>query len=57
MSHTISRRAMMQSAAAVGLGAASAAPLLPTVKLGKFDITRLIIGSNQIGRASCRETV
>lgn len=46
MSHTISRRAMMQSAAAVGLGAASAAPLLPTVKLGKFDITRLIIGSN-----------
>jgi hypothetical protein len=31
---------------ALARGVAAAAPLLPTVKLGKFDITRLIVGSN-----------
>ena len=46
MNHPVSRRTMLQSAAALPLAAASAAPLLPRVKLGKFEITRLIIGSN-----------
>ena len=43
------RRDFFQAAAAGGLAAAApplAAPLLPTVKFGKADITRLIIGSN-----------
>ena len=43
----MTRRTMVQSAAALPLAAAgTAAPLLPTVRLGKFEITRLIIGSN-----------
>ncbi len=49
-----SRRSFLQLAAGVGtlapmaakLGAQTEAPLLPTVKFGKFEITRLIIGSN-----------
>ncbi len=51
--NTGSRRTFLQSAAALGgtfaladKAAAQAAPLLPTVKFGKADITRLIIGSN-----------
>ena len=49
--HSDSRRRFLQAAA--GLGAAlpaaalqGAVPALPTVKFGKTDITRLIIGSN-----------
>lgn len=48
-----SRRRFLQSAAVLGgalaltkNASAEAAPLLPTVKFGKADITRLIIGSN-----------
>jgi hypothetical protein len=48
-----SRRRFLQSAAGLGgtlalagRAAAADAPLLPTVKFGKADITRLIIGSN-----------
>lgn len=49
-----SRRRFLQSAASLGGGmavagnlpAAAAAPSLPTVKFGKTDITRLIVGSN-----------
>jgi hypothetical protein len=48
-----SRRRFLQSAAGLGgtlalagSATAAAAPLLPTVKFGKADITRLIIGSN-----------
>lgn len=50
----ISRRDFIRSTAAVGAGAATSgqtasaqrAALLPTVKFGKVDITRLIVGSN-----------
>ena len=43
-----SRRNMLQSAAGLALAGKSvaAAPQLPTVKFGKHEITRLIIGSN-----------
>jgi hypothetical protein len=42
------RRSFLQSAAAGALAPAamSAAPILPTVRFGKTDITRLIVGSN-----------
>ncbi len=51
-----SRRSFLQIAAAMGaLGPApkkaaaqNASPLLPTAKFGKFDITRLIVGSNPL---------
>src|SRR5664279_5132279 len=51
-----SRRSFLQLAATLGALAPaagraaeqSAAPLLPTVKFGKSDITRLIIGSNPL---------
>jgi hypothetical protein len=51
-----SRRTFLQAVAAMGALAPSAArpsvqpaaPALPTVKFGKFDITRLIIGSNPL---------
>jgi hypothetical protein len=51
-----SRRAFLQLAATLGAlaPAANAAtqgaefPLLPTVKFGKFDVTRLIVGSNPL---------
>ena len=44
-----SRRSFLQSAAAVAaLSPAAAAPVLPTVKFGKTDITRLIVGSNPL---------
>jgi len=53
---SVSRRGFLQTAAVLGGGvalagkaavrAADAAPPLPTVKFGKADITRLIIGSN-----------
>jgi len=51
---SLSRRAFIQAATVVSAGlamagkasAGTAAPLLPTVKFGKTDITRLIIGSN-----------
>jgi hypothetical protein len=46
MNHPLSRRTLVQSVAGMPLAAATAAAALPTVKLGKFDITRLIIGSN-----------
>jgi hypothetical protein len=47
MDKSLSRRGILQSAPALALaGQATAAPLLPTVKLGKHEITRLIIGSN-----------
>ena len=42
-----SRRSFLKMAATVGaLAPAAAAPVLPTVKFGKYEITRLIIGSN-----------
>jgi hypothetical protein len=42
-----SRRRILQSAAGLALPVAGAAePLLPTIKLGKFEITRLVMGSN-----------
>ncbi len=43
-----SRRNMLQSAAGLALAGKSvaAAPQLPTVKFGKYEITRLILGSN-----------
>ncbi len=44
-----SRRSFLQTAALSGIAAAApqpAGPVLPTVKFGKTDITRLIIGSN-----------
>jgi len=45
---TGSRRELLQVAAGLALvpGKAAAGPMLPTVKLGKFEITRLIVGSN-----------
>jgi len=49
METSLTRRNVLQSAtglALAGQAAAAAVPLLPTVKLGKHDITRLIIGSN-----------
>lgn len=46
----LQRRRFLQSAAALaaapGSGAAAPLPPLPTVKLGRYDISRLIIGSN-----------
>ncbi len=46
----LERRRFLQSAAALAAaaqgGTAAPAPTLPTVKLGRYDITRLIIGSN-----------
>jgi hypothetical protein len=39
MSHQVSRRTVIQSAAALPLAAAGTAPPLPTVKLGKFEST------------------
>ena len=46
-----SRRSILRSAASVavaasGAAAASTAPPLPTIKLGDYDVTRLICGSN-----------
>jgi hypothetical protein len=46
-----SRRSFLQTVGAAALtaraaGAAETAPLLPTVKFGKYDITRMIVGSN-----------
>ena len=47
MRNAPSRRGVLQTGAGLALARpGSAAPLLPTVKLGKFEITRLIIGSN-----------
>ncbi|HAX42696.1 MAG TPA: hypothetical protein PLF84_17455 [Bryobacteraceae bacterium] len=46
MTIPVSRRALFQAAAAAPLAAASQAPLLPTVPLGKYPVSRLIIGSN-----------
>ncbi len=51
---SVSRREFLQSATAIGAGltltqnstAAPAATTLPTVRFGKTDITRLIVGSN-----------
>ena len=49
--HSASRRQLLLAAAGAGaIGrpalAAGSAPLLPTVRLGKYEITRLIVGSN-----------
>jgi hypothetical protein len=50
--HSYSRRRFLQSVAAVSaLSSADAQqepvrPLLPTVKFGKYDVTRMIVGSN-----------
>jgi len=41
-----SRRSFLTSAALVAAGSAQAAPPLPTVRLGKYSVTRLIIGAN-----------
>jgi len=49
MDTTLTRRNVLQSATGLALAgrtAPAAAPALPTVKLGKYDVTRLIIGSN-----------
>lgn len=46
MRDTVSRRALFQAAAAGPLLAGSPEPPLPTVRLGKYDVSRLIIGSN-----------
>jgi hypothetical protein len=51
MSAPFTRRTLFQSAAAAPLAAAAApapapAPLLPTIKLGQHNVTRLIVGSN-----------
>ncbi|MCC6857325.1 MAG: hypothetical protein IT158_02130 [Bryobacterales bacterium] len=56
MPHTSeSRRRFLQSTAGAALvSAAEAAPALPKVKLGKFEITRLIIGANPLyGYSHC----
>jgi len=47
--HT-SRRSLLQAATGLALVRAKGAgmPLLPTVKLGKYEITRLIVGSNPL---------
>ncbi len=47
--HADSRRRFLQSAAVLSALSSTArgqAPLLPTVKFGKYDITRMIVGSN-----------
>ena len=41
-----SRRGFLKSAALLAAGSAQTAPLLPTVRLGKHQITRLIVGAN-----------
>lgn len=49
MEKSLTRRNVLQTAAGLALAgksATGAAPLLPTVKLGKYEITRLIVGSN-----------
>jgi hypothetical protein len=46
MGDAVSRRTLFQSAAALPLAAAGSAPALPTIKLGRHDVSRLIIGSN-----------
>src|SRR5262249_34582911 len=38
----------LTTVAAGGVAAADAAPLLPTIKLGKHQVTRLIIGGNPL---------
>ncbi len=44
---TTSRRRFLQSSAAIAAGASAApAPLLPTIRLGKFQVTRLVLGAN-----------
>jgi len=46
---TESRRGFLRSSAGLAVASASAqaaAPLLPTVRLGKYEITRLVIGAN-----------
>jgi hypothetical protein len=40
------RRAFLQTTAGLAVAAAETAPAIPTVKFGKTEITRLVIGSN-----------
>ncbi len=56
--HATSRRGFIQSAAAIaavsGTAAQQSAPPLPKVRLGKYEITRLVIGANPLyGYSHC----
>jgi len=52
---TASRRTFLTSAdavAAAGLGSASSEAALPAIRLGKFEVSRLVLGSNPLAGAS-----